>query len=403
MRWLANIRLRVRSLFRRRTVDEELNEELRFHLDRAIEQNIARGMTPEEARRQALIELGGAEQVKEECRDARGIKFLQELLQDMRYGLRLLRKSPGFAITAIVTLALGIGVNVSMLGVVDALLFRLPAHVRAPGELVRVEFGVGNRSQFVDFGTYPQYEQLSQSVHLLDLAAVGPNMKVTLGRGLEARQIHGAYVSHTYFHVLGAHMLLGRAFNAAEDHRLRAHFPSGLPAGVSKADQHFGVIQRPVALPRWDPATWMEQPLGTYPQKAFVSVDDGALPGLQRIGFVRSVRTPQFNGITFHEVLCKSALNKVPDARPNVAGSRSRGERLEKELQSSFRRRFREHVVEAGGVGGAQSGRVGVVREADDRDVRIGVRHLVRVDARDVHEHEVRVLGVVHRDETMPW
>jgi len=64
--------------------------------------------------------------------------------------------------------------------------------------------------------------------------------------------------------------------NAAQDHRLRAHFPSGIRAAVSKADQHFGVVQRPVALPEWDPATWMEQPLGTYPQKAFVSVDDGA-------------------------------------------------------------------------------------------------------------------------------
>jgi mannosylglycerate hydrolase len=64
-------------------------------------------------------------------------------------------------------------------------------------------------------------------------------------------------------------------FNAAEDHRLRAHFPSGLQTTVSKADQHFGVVQRPIALPKWDPATWMEQPLGTYPQKAFVSVDDG--------------------------------------------------------------------------------------------------------------------------------
>ncbi len=65
-------------------------------------------------------------------------------------------------------------------------------------------------------------------------------------------------------------------FNAAEDHRLRVHFPSGLKTAVSKADQHFGVVQRPIALPKWDPATWMEEPLGTYPQKAFVSVDDGA-------------------------------------------------------------------------------------------------------------------------------
>jgi len=66
-------------------------------------------------------------------------------------------------------------------------------------------------------------------------------------------------------------------FNAAEDHRLRAHFPSGVQTSVSKADQHFGVVQRPIALPKWDPATWAEEPLGTYPQKAFVSVDDGAL------------------------------------------------------------------------------------------------------------------------------
>ncbi len=64
-------------------------------------------------------------------------------------------------------------------------------------------------------------------------------------------------------------------YNAAEDHRLRVHFPSGVHATVSKADQHFGVVERPLALPEWDPETWMEQPLGTYPQKAFVSVDGG--------------------------------------------------------------------------------------------------------------------------------
>jgi alpha-mannosidase len=64
-------------------------------------------------------------------------------------------------------------------------------------------------------------------------------------------------------------------FNAAEDHRLRVHFPSGIETDVSKADQHFGVIERPIALPVWDPQTWMEQPMGTYPQKAFASVDDG--------------------------------------------------------------------------------------------------------------------------------
>ena len=69
--------------------------------------------------------------------------------------------------------------------------------------------------------------------------------------------------------------ILTTVFNAAEDHRLRVHFPSGIQTAVSNADQHFGVIKRPIALPAWDPETWMEQPMGTYPQKAFVSVDDG--------------------------------------------------------------------------------------------------------------------------------
>src|SRR5882757_3305622 len=152
---------RCTALLRRQTLDEDLDEELRTHIDFAIEEHLKQGMSEEEARTIALREFGGVTQIKETYRVQRGFPLMETVIRDIRYALRQLRRSPGFALTAILTLAVGIGANVVVFSVLNGIILR-PLNVLQPDNLFQIAGG-GNRGDSQSYPDYRDYQGRNQS------------------------------------------------------------------------------------------------------------------------------------------------------------------------------------------------------------------------------------------------
>ncbi|MGH9771809.1 MAG: ADOP family duplicated permease [Candidatus Acidiferrales bacterium] len=203
-------------LFRKNQVERELDAELRDHIERAVAENLRKGMNESEARRAARLTLGGLEQTKEECREARGTLWLENILQDIRYAFRTLRKNRGFAAAAICTLALGIGANTAMFDVINGVLLR-PLPYKDPGRLVEVSPAV-RTGQLWSFA-YPEYRDVALQSRSFQSIAAWRDRGANLSAPGNPAFLPVLQVSASFLDVLGIRPILGRSFDSEEDRR----------------------------------------------------------------------------------------------------------------------------------------------------------------------------------------
>jgi predicted permease len=285
---------RLLGLFRRIRVEQDLNEELQHHIELKTQEYIDAGISPEEARHAALHAFGGLEQRKEECRDADRVRWVEDLMQDLRYGLRQLRRSPGFTTVAVITLALGIGANTAIFSLIDAVMLRnLP--VRKPAQLVLLSdnsgqgmsiwTGLEGNGRWTEF-SYPLYEDfVRRNQGFLGICAFQSGEDDLAVRfegsrpGKGTQLAFGTAVSGNYFQVLGVNAIIGRALTPADDQ------PPANPVAVasfnywkSKLGRNAGVVGRSVDI-NGVPATLVGvMPPGFFGQRVEAGSADLWLP-----------------------------------------------------------------------------------------------------------------------------
>lgn len=232
----SDLRYRCRALFRRGAVEAELDQELRFHLERETEKYVREGIPRDEAVRRARVAFGSVDVVKEESRDGRGLALLEHVGQDLRYALRSLRRSPAFTLGVTLTLAFGIGANAAMFGIVDRLLFRAPPLLRESDTVHRVYLNWTYRGDRSAEGTYQytRYLDLRRLTHSFSDWAAFSNRTLPVGTGPDARELTVGTVSASFFDFFDAQPVLGRFFTAAED---------SIPVGATVAVLGYGYWQ----------------------------------------------------------------------------------------------------------------------------------------------------------------
>ncbi len=214
---------RLRSLFRRNSVERELDDELRFHFDQHVAKLIAGGLPRQEALRQARLTIGTPDSIQEEHRDARGIRSIENFAQDVGYGLRILRKSPGYAIIAVLTLALGIGANAAIFSYIEAWVIKPLPYPQAAQLMVLqshntkkgfTSWGVPSTADFLD------YEKQNSSFAQL---AVWSNWQYNLTGDGRPDRVEGGLVGWNFFQTLGVQPIMGRAFIEQESQPANSH------------------------------------------------------------------------------------------------------------------------------------------------------------------------------------
>jgi macrolide transport system ATP-binding/permease protein len=220
MRWYYKLPLRLRSLFHKDRAELDLSDELQFHLQNQIDEFVAQGMNPQEAGRAARQSLGGVEQVKEECRDMRRTNLIENFLQDVRFGFRMLRRSPGFTVLTILCLTLGIGANAAVFSWVEGILLRPYPLVSHQERLVTLTGTVRDEK---DETSWPDLLDVQRSCTLCESLFVSKITGATLSVGERAEVMTGSIVSANYFDAIGVHPILGRGFEPGEDAGRNAH------------------------------------------------------------------------------------------------------------------------------------------------------------------------------------
>ena len=222
MTGMRTIVARLTSVFRRRRAEHELDEELHAHLDMLADENRHKGMTPEEARCAALREFGGVEQAKELYREQRGLLMIETLARDVRYGLRQLRRNPGFALVAVLTLALGVGANTAIFSVVNTVLLQ-PLPYKDASRLMTVWSYDRSRGFDTDQVSPLDFADWRTQNHTFESMAASTEAAFTLTGAGEPSLLIAYSFSADYFHVLGVHALLGRTFLAEEEEPGKNH------------------------------------------------------------------------------------------------------------------------------------------------------------------------------------
>ena len=225
MRWPAKILHRLRSLFLRSRVDQELDDELRFHLDQQIAEEIAAGTTPDEARAAALRKLGGVEQLKEECRDSRGVRLIQDFVQDVRYGLRMIARAPVLSLVIILILAVGIGSGTAIYSLIDACLLHSKTYPVVDRWDVVHAYSPGQK-MFINYLSVPEFLEVSRLTDVFEAVGAIHGDSFNLTGGEYPEQVLGTHVSANAITMTKVAPILGRTFTEAEDR------PGGPPVVV---------------------------------------------------------------------------------------------------------------------------------------------------------------------------